>query len=347
MLDGPARATPIPRESMRPNTSASQRYTLIDAAPEPESFADAVAEGLARRPRSIPCRFLYDERGSQLFEEICDLPEYYLTRAEREILRARADRIAARFDRPIVLAELGSGSSAKTRLVIDACLARHGRLRYVPVDISRSMLEASSSELLLRYESLEIRAIASELRTGLQHVGRETARPKLILWLGSSVGNLARDEASAFLSRVRRAMAPGDALLIGIDLRKSRVVLERAYDDAAGVTARFTLNLLERMNRELGADFDVNAFRHHAVYHEVEGRVEIEIVSLRRQRVAIEALGLELALERGERIHAEDSFKYSFDEIDTLARTSGMRVEERWLDGAERFSLNLFAPADA
>ena len=330
---------------MRPRSSASQRYTLIDAAPEEASFADAVAAGLARRPRAIPCRFLYDERGSKLFEEICELPEYYLTRAEREILLDRADRIAGRFDRPIVLAELGSGSSAKTRLVIEACLARHGGLRYVPVDISRSMLEASSIELLERYESLEIRAIASELRAGLTHVGRETSRPKLILWLGSSVGNLSRDEAAAFLTGVRRAMAPADALLIGIDLRKSRAVLERAYDDAAGVTARFTLNLLERMNRELGARFDARAFRHQALVHEDEGRVEIQIVSLRRQRVAIEALGLELALGRGEGIHAEDSFKYSLAEIDALAAAAGMRVDGRWLDRARRFSLNLFAPA--
>jgi L-histidine N-alpha-methyltransferase len=330
---------------MRLRSSALQRYTLIDTVPEQESFADAVAAGLARRPRRIPCRFLYDERGSRLFEEICALPEYYLTRAEREILLARADRIAARFDRPIVLAELGSGSSAKTRLVIDACLSRHGRLRYVPVDISRSMLEASSLELLERYESLEIRAIASELRTGLRHVGRETSRPKLILWLGSSVGNLTRDEASAFLGRVRRAMTPDDALLIGIDLRKSRAVLERAYDDAAGVTARFTLNLLERMNRELGARWDASAFQHRAVYHEDEGRVAIEIVSLRRQRIAIEALEIDLELARGETIHAEDSFKYSLAEIDTLASTAGMRVEERWQDRGGRFGLNLFAPA--
>ncbi len=330
---------------MRTRSTASRRYTLIDAAPREESLADAVAAGLARRPRSIPCRFLYDELGSKLFEEICDLPEYYLTRAERSILASRAGRIAARFDRPIVLAELGSGSSAKTRLVIEACLAHHGRLRYLPVDISRSMLEASSLELLERYEALEIHAIASELRTGLQHVGRETSRPKLILWLGSSVGNLTRDEAASFLGRVRGSMTAADALLIGIDLRKRRAVLERAYDDAAGVTARFTLNLLERINRELGARFDLRAFRHQAVYHEEEGRVEIQIVSRRRQRVAIEALDLEIDLAPDEGIHAEDSFKYSLAEIDDLAAAAGMRVEERWLDRGKRFSLNLFAPA--
>ena len=329
---------------MRPS-SVARRYTLIDAAPHEDSFGAALAAGLAGTPKSIPCRFLYDEIGSKLFEEICELPEYYLTRAEREILHARAGEIAARFDRAITLAELGSGSAAKTRLLIEAFLARHGRLRYMPVDISRSMLEASSRALLEHYGALEIRAVAAELRAGLDQLGRETSRPKLVLWLGSSVGNLGRDEAAEFLASVRAAMAPADALLIGIDLRKQRAVLERAYDDAAGVTARFTLNLLERANRELDARFDVRAFAHRAVYHEDEGRVEIRIESLRRQRVAIEALGLEVDLARGESIHAEDSFKYSLAEIDALAAAAGMAVSKRWLDRAERFSLNLLRPA--
>jgi len=327
---------------MRPRPVAP-RYTLIEHASAEDSFAAAVAAGLARRPKAIPCRFLYDEAGSKLFEEICELPEYYLTRAEREILLERADRIAARFDGPITLAELGSGSSAKTRVLIEACLRRHGRLRYLPVDISRSMLEASSLALLERYPMLEVRAIASELATALQHLGRESSRPKLVLWLGSSVGNLGRDEAAAFLARVREAMAPGDALLIGIDLRKPRDILERAYDDAAGVTARFTLNLLQRMNRELDARFDLRHFAHRALYHEDQGRVEIEIVSRRAQRVAIEALDLEIDLARGEAIHAEDSFKYSLAETLALASAAGLRVEERWVDRGARFSLSVFA----
>ena len=329
---------------MRPRPIA-HRYTLIDDAPHEDSFAAALVEGLAEVPRAIPCRFLYDEIGSKLFEEICELPEYYLTRAEREILCARAGEIAARFERDVALAELGSGSAAKTQLLIEAFLARHARLRYVPIDISKSMLEASSQALLERYPALEIRAVAAELGAGLSHLRRERARPKLVLWLGSSVGNLGRAEAAEFLARVRDAMAPSDALLLGIDLRKERGVLERAYDDAAGVTARFTLNLLERANRELDANFDVRAFAHRAVYREDEGRVEIAIESLRRQRVSIEALGLEIDLARGERIHAEDSFKYSLAEIDALAAASGTRVSDCWLDPAARFSLNLLRPA--
>src|SRR5262245_6484452 len=342
MLATAPRTSSHPPEIMRPGPLVS-RYTLIENAAEEESFAAAVAAGLARRPRSIPCRFLYDEEGSKLFEEICELPEYYLTRAEREILVARADRVAARFDAPITMVELGSGSSAKTRVLIEACLRRHGSLRYLPVDISRGMLEASSLALLERYPMLEVRAIASELGAALPHLGRESSRPKLVLWLGSSVGNLRRDEAAAFLARVQEAMHPGDALLIGIDLRKSRSVLERAYDDAAGVTARFTLNLLQRMNRELDARFDLRRFAHRARYHEDEGRVEIEIVSRRAQRVAIEALDLEIDFARGEAIHTEDSFKYSPAEILALASAAGLRVEESWLDRAARFSLSLLA----
>jgi dimethylhistidine N-methyltransferase len=326
---------------MRPAASAP-RFTLIDAARGEDSLAAAAAAGLARRPRAIPCRFLYDEPGSRLFEEICRLPEYYLTRAEREILVAHADRIAQAFDGPITAVELGSGSAAKTRLLIEACLRRHGALRYVPVDISRSMLEASSLALVERYGALEIRAIASELGTALPHLRGETSRPKLILWLGSSVGNLARDEAARFLARVREVMAPADALLVGIDLRKARRTLELAYDDPAGVTARFTLNLLARMNRELGARFDLRAFAHRATYREAEGRVEIVIASGRAQRVRIEALGRVVELERGETIHVEDSFKYCLAEIDALADAAGLRVAARWLDAGRRFSLNLF-----
>src|SRR5262245_43532945 len=246
MLATAPHTTSHPPEIMRPGSLVS-RYALIENARDEESLAAAIAAGLARPPRSIPCRFLYDEEGSKLFEEICELPEYYLTRAEREILVARADRVAARFDAPITMVELGSGSSTKTRVLIEACLRRHGRLRYLPVDISRGMLEESSLALLERYPALEVHAIASELEAALPQVGAEDSRPKLVLWLGSSVGNFARDEAASFLARVREAMAPGDALLIGIDLRKSRSVLERAYDDSAGVTQRFTLNLLQRM----------------------------------------------------------------------------------------------------
>ncbi len=335
-----------PRGTMPPPDLA-QRYTLIDAdlTVQLSCFAEEVARGLSATPKRLPCRFFYDDAGSELFEAICDLPEYYLTRAEREILVERADEIASLFAAPIALAELGSGSSSKTRLLIEAFLRRHGGLRYVPVDISRSMLEASARLLLERYQGLEIRAIASEYGEGLRHVRAETERPKLIAWLGSNVGNFGRGEAARFLGEVRQAMAGPDRLLVGIDLRKEAVLLERAYDDSRGVTARFNLNLLERINRELGGAFRVEDFAHRARWDGALGRVQMHLVSRRDQSVWVRDLGLRVRLARGEEIHTEDSYKYDRGEIEALARQAGLRVAERWLDGGERFSLNLLAPA--
>jgi len=329
-----------------PPPSASARYKLVetDAQKELASFEDAVRAGLASEPKSIPCRFLYDEQGSQLFEEICDLPEYYLTRAERSILGKYADEIAGLLPSPIALAELGSGSSAKTRLLIEALLRAHGRLRYVPVDISPKILERSTRTLLDDYAALEVCAIASEYREGLRHVGAEEGRARLVAWLGSSIGNLTREEASVFLASLHAELATRDRLLVGIDLRKQPDVLLAAYDDDAGVTARFSLNLLARANRELGADFDTAGFRHHAAYDESDGRVQIDLVSLRRQQVRIAKLEATVEFGAGECIHIENAFKYSFEEIDVLAAAAGLRLDRRWLDAEGRFSLNLFAP---
>ena len=334
------------RRSMRAS-SVSSRYALLESDPGEglDSLASAVAEGLAERPRSLPCRFLYDELGSELFEHICELPEYYLTRAEHQLLRDHADDIVSRLPAPLTLVELGSGSSTKTRLLIEALLRRQPRLRYVPIDISRSILEESAEALLEDYGALEIHAIAGEYQAGLRHVRRETRPPKLIAWLGSNVGNFARPAAARFLAGIREALTDVDRLLVGIDLRKDRRTLEAAYDDAAGVTARFNLNLLTRINRELDADFDLDGFRHYACWREDEGRVELGLEATASRRVAIKAIGLTLRLERGERIHTEDSYKYSAEEIQELAAKADLRIERQWLDASGRYSLQRMAPA--
>jgi L-histidine N-alpha-methyltransferase len=323
------------------------RFSMFESNAERHlaSFADEVETGLSGKPKSLPCRFLYDAKGSLLFEEICDLPEYYLTRAERQILEQHSDSIAKRFDGPPVLVELGSGSSAKTRLLIEAFLQTHRRLRYVPIDISPSILETSARELLSRYDALEVRAVASEYEEGLRQLRRENGHAKVIAWLGSTIGNLDRDQALAFLRQVRDAMAPPDRMLLGVDLRKASAVLEPAYDDGRGITARFSLNLLERINRELGGNFDVAAFRHSAVYHEEQGRVAIHVVSRKRQRVVVEELELEVEFDTGEGIHIEDSFKYSLGEIQALTKAAGLSLEDTWLDDGGRFSLSFLAPA--
>ena len=263
--------------------------------------------GLGAKPFSLPCRFFYDAEGSRLFEAICELPEYYLTRAEHEILTRHADEIAARCPTPLFLAELGSGSATKTRLLIEAFLRHQGSLRYVPVDISQSMLDESAQSLLADYHGLEITAIASEYGDGLRHLGKDTRLPKLIAWLGSNIGNFARADAHHFVAGIRDAMSADDRLLLGVDLRKDERALELAYDDAQGVTARFNKNLLARINRELGGSFDLADWTHRARVVDDGGRVEIGLVCRRSCDVPIAALGQELPL-RARRLHPHRGF---------------------------------------
>jgi L-histidine Nalpha-methyltransferase len=310
-------------------------------------FAREVERGLTASPKRLPCRYFYDRQGSLLFEEICALPEYYLTRTERQILQERVEEITRLFPEEMALVELGSGSAAKTRLLIEAFLQRHQSLRYVPIDISPTILEESSLALLQAYPRLEIVAVAAEYQEGLVRLQAETGRPKLILWLGSNVGNLDRPEAMRFLHSVRQTMTDRDRLLVGIDMRKARAVLEAAYDDARGVTARFNLNLLARINQELGGQFDLTQFRHRALYNEPTGRVEIYLDSLRAQCVGIEGLDLEIPFRAGEPIHTENSYKYSPDEIAELVEAADLEVQRQWFDADRRFSVNLLARSGA
>jgi L-histidine Nalpha-methyltransferase len=322
------------------------RFTITESylAVLTSDFAADVAQGLSRRRKTLSCRYLYDAAGSELFEAICDLPEYYLTRAEQQILERRAAAIAGAVPAGATVVELGSGSARKTRLILEAFLARAGRVRYVPIDISQSMLRESSLALLRDYPGLEISAIAAEYQAGLRALERERERPKLVVWLGSNVGNFTRAAAARFLSGVRQTLAPDDRLLVGVDLRKDRAVLEAAYDDAAGVTGRFNLNLLARINRELGGRFDLATFRHRARYDERRGCVNMHLVSERAQTVPIAAVGLAVRFAAGEGIHTESSYKYAPAEIEALARASRLSIVASWLDAGRRFSLNLFAP---
>jgi L-histidine N-alpha-methyltransferase len=308
------------------------------------AFARDVRKGLTANPKTLPCCYFYDGEGALLFEEICTLPEYYLTRAEHEILAARADELVSRFGDAPTLVELGSGSSAKTRLLIEACLSRHGKLCYVPIDICSTMLEQSARRLMEEYPHLEIHAVAAEYRDGLRHLAALETGPRLILWLGSNVGNFHRDDAVHFLREVRATMALADALLVGIDLRKDRAVLEQAYNDTQGITAEFNLNLLVRINRELGGHFDLDAFQHQAIYHEDLGRIEMYLLSKMDHHVSVDNLDLQVALAAGEAIHTENSYKYSCSEIESLAVASGFRITSQWFDEHRQFSVTLLAP---
>ncbi len=311
------------------------------------SLAQAVGQGLGTSPKCLPCRFFYDQEGSLIFEEICELPEYYLTRSEEEILKTHSSSIAALCDGVSEIVELGSGSARKTRNLIAAFRARPGGLRcYIPIDISVSALTQSEAELKNEFEGLQIIPVAAEYADGLQKISELSKGAKLIAWLGSNVGNFKRKAAAEFLTGLAKLMSSADRLLIGVDLRKDRETLERAYDDASGVTARFNLNILARINRELGADFDLEGFRHRAVYMETEGRVEMHIESCRDQTVTVNDLGLKVVFGKGERIHTEDSYKYSEYEIRDLATSGGMRVVDIWRDSQARFATVLMAPGN-
>jgi L-histidine N-alpha-methyltransferase len=342
-------------------SASTPRFRLIElTAGDPfAELARDVAAGLTAEPKHLSCRYFYDREGSRLFEAICELPEYYLTRAETEILQLHAREIASLFPGDVTVIELGSGNAVKTRLLLEALLPPHptvsptggdgwvrGRVRYVPIDICRPVLEESAASLLQRFPPLEIVAVAAEYHEGLQHLRNESDRPRLILWLGSNVGNFTREEAAAFLRRIRDTMTPADRMLVGVDLRKDRGVLEPAYDDAAGVTAAFNLNLLARINHELDGNFDLSAFRHRAIYNEELGRIEMYLVSTRVQTVTIGRIGLTVRFAAGETIHTENSYKYSLAEINAVATAAGLQDQCSWQDAAARFGLHLLLQMD-
>jgi dimethylhistidine N-methyltransferase len=311
-----------------------------------DDFAGDARRGLTAERKSLPPKYFYDELGSQLFEAICLLPEYYLTRAEGEIFARRSEEIVERASEGsrVTLFELGSGSATKTRRIVEALLTRQGELRYVPVDISPAALEAGAHALLQDFEGLDVSAYASDYDAALPLLVGELREGEraLVLFLGSNVGNFDREGAREFLKKVRSVLRAGDCLLLGADLKKDRSVLEAAYDDALGVTAAFNLNLLARINRELRADFHVRDFRHVALYDEREGRVEMHLESAREQTVNLGALAVSVNFREGERIHTENSYKYDLDGLSALAAATGFERAETWLDSAERFSSNLF-----
>jgi L-histidine N-alpha-methyltransferase len=302
------------------------KVQLLRAAPpddERRAFADDVRRGLQAARKSLPCRWFYDAAGSALFEEICELPEYTIPRAERALLeRHGAEMLRAR---PRSLVELGSGNSAKTRVLLDALA---GPATYVAIDVSESALAGAAEELAARYPLLDVVALAGTYEQGLARLDGHAPGPRLVLWLGSNVGNYARAEAARFLAGVRRRLAAGDGILMGVDLRKDDEELLRAYDDPAGVTARFNLNLLARINRELHGDLDLDAFEHRVAID--DGVVRMYLVARRPVRARIAALGLDVELAAGEAIHTEDSTKYSPDEIRALAAAAGLAVEGEW-----------------
>ena len=306
------------------------------------SFAEDVRAGLTATPKKLLPKYFYDALGSHLFEAICQLPEYYPTRAEAEIFEHHAAEIVSSLNGRLTLVELGSGSSVKTRFLIEALIARQGRLHYQPVDISATMLEQSAQELLKIYPELCITGQARDYTQGLGAIERSNGESILALFLGSNIGNYDPPEAIALLRQIRRTLREGDGLLLGADLKKDAAILEAAYDDALGVTAAFNLNLLLRINRELGADFDLKRFQHRAVYNDAQGRIEMHLVSRLAQKIHLNALGLMIEMQAGETIHTENSYKYDQQQLSQMAAAAGFGAKRVWMDEEERFSSSLW-----
>jgi L-histidine N-alpha-methyltransferase len=306
----------------------------------PGALAEAVRSGLTAEQKRLPAWMFYDDAGTALFEQITRLPEYYLTRAELALFEAHAGEIARRAGPVSAVVELGVGSATKTQVLLAAILRHSPGAVFVPVDVSPAALALAEETLRPRFPSLRIAPVQGEFHAALERV-RASPGPKLVLFIGSSVGNYRPEESVELLGAWRRAMSPGDGLLLGTDLRKDGAVLVPAYDDAQGVTARFNKNLLQRLNRELGGRFELDAFRHRAVWNERDSRMEMHLESVRDQVVRVEALGLEVSFRAGERIHTENSYKYTQEMVDGILRRSGFSLETTWTDPQGLFAEHL------
>ncbi|HEY0377210.1 MAG TPA: L-histidine N(alpha)-methyltransferase [Pyrinomonadaceae bacterium] len=332
----------------------SDRLTLFRSSSEDtaNTFSQDVLNGLTSSPKQLLPKYFYDKLGSRLFDAICYLPEYYVTRDEDEILHEKADQIIGESkispQSNVNLIELGSGSSDKTRYLIEALLYQNPSLRYLPIDISLTSLEHSSKELLQAYPMLKITAYATDYFTALHELAKydsslqQTGQRNIAIFLGSSIGNLDLDESRTLLLAMRGVLQPEDSFFIGADLKKSTDILLPAYNDALGVTAAFNLNLLVRINRELEANFDLNKFEHRSIYNENLSRIEMHLFSLETQIVKIKSLDLEVHFDKGESIHTENSYKFDLGTLSTLALETGFHLTKTWFDKHHRFSFNLF-----
>ncbi len=313
-----------------PDTSANR---LLRARPERREFYNDVLHGLAQSPKRLPCKYLYDRRGSRLFDAICELPEYYLTRAELQITQQYAREIAAQVGPHAELIELGSGSSVKTRILLNHLPSPAA---YLPVDISCQHLYRTAAELALVYPEVKVQPICADFTRELDLLPRQEAR-RTVYFPGSTIGNFTRRQTLGILHRIARVCGVGGGLLIGIDLQKDIPTIEAAYNDTQGVTARFNLNLLRRMNRELGADFECSAFRHFAFYDQAHHRVDIRLISDCDQTVKLGSSRFDISA--GEAIRTEYSYKFTIDGFARLAQHAGFALRCHWTDANDYFAL--------
>lgn len=304
------------------------------------TFAEEISYSLNQKEKSISPKFFYDIKGSELFDEICELPEYYLTKTETNLLKKIGTDLEKYVAENIRLVELGSGSAVKTRLLLDVLQNAQNKTEYFPIDIS-DILQESSQKLLEDYENLSITGVIDNYEGGLEFIEKYDDTPNLIAFLGSSFGNFAPEFGFAFLQKIASIMKSSDLFFIGLDLVKDKEVLEKAYDDSQGVTANFNLNVLSRINDELHANFDLSQFEHHSVYNEKEQRIEMYLRSLENQKVEIKKADLELDFQKNELIHTEHSHKYSISQIEKIMYKAGLKIEKIWKDISKPYALFL------
>ena len=316
------------------------RYFKPHATKIEKSFAEEISFSLNQISKFINPKFFYDKKGSELFESICLLPEYYPTRTEISILNKLKHNLPSYLNENINLVELGSGTSVKTRLILDIFTKLQPKTEYFPIDISEILTE-SSEQLLKDYDTLHITGIIDTYEGGLEFLKSYDNKKNLILFLGSSFGNFTPDDGKLFLEKIFSTMKSGDLFLIGLDLVKDKNILESAYNDLQGITAKFNLNVLSRINDELDADFDINNFSHYSIYNENDQRIEMNLKSLVSQSVIIGKSNLSLNLDKGELIHTEYSHKYHVSQIKKLLSDVGFEFKNMWLDDEKHFSLTL------
>jgi dimethylhistidine N-methyltransferase len=320
--------------------SPKLRYFKPHATKIEKTFSEEISSSLNRDSKFINPKFFYDKNGSDLFEKICSLPEYYPTRTEISILKKLQPELSSYIDKNFRLVELGSGTSVKTRLILDILTQLQETMEYFPIDISEILTE-SSEELLKNYDGLHITGIIDTYEGGLEFLKNFDDKKNLIIFLGSSFGNFSPNDGFKFLQKIHSTMKSGDLFLIGLDLVKDKPVLESAYDDSQGVTAKFNLNILSRINAELDADFNLKNFSHHAIYNEEKQRIEMYLKSLVNQSVIVSKSDLLLNLEKDELIHTEHSHKYQLSQIHELLDSVGFEIKHTWLDDDKHFSLTL------
>ncbi len=328
----------------RERITSSQRLTIQDlshpAVTASASEGSDVIAGLTQEQKTIPCHYLYDDRGSEIFEQICDLPEYYPTRTEAQILRENGSAIA-QMTGNCELIELGSGSSTKTRLLFDAYQALGHPLHYIPIDVSAGMLEASVKELLRDYSNLTIHGLVGTYEQALKHLPPASLSKRMVFFLGSSLGNFPPKQCQKIFREVKNALKIGDYFLLGLDLQKSKAILEPAYDDNQGVTAEFNYNLLDHLNRRFRGNFNRQYFQHWTFYNSELGQIETYLRSTRPQTVQLKALNLTVEFGEGETIHTEISRKFNLQQMQQELAKEGLNVLQTWTDSQDWFALVL------